>query len=75
MLFHRGRGSFVPQMLDIGGDVDRLHLVQIGDAAILAPAQEGAGGAAIGGACVGVADIDGEEFEESPGGGLPCPFD
>jgi hypothetical protein len=50
--------------------MDRLHILETENAAILAPLHEGPHGAAVGGAGVGVADIDGEEFEESAGGGF-----
>jgi hypothetical protein len=48
--------------------MDRLHILETENAAILAPLHEGPHGAAVGGAGVGVADVHGEEFEEAAGG-------
>jgi hypothetical protein len=75
MLLHRRRGAFTAQLLDIGGDIHRLHVAQLLDAAIFAPAQEGPSFARVGFTCVRIADIDGEEFEEPAHGGLACSFD
>ncbi len=37
--------------------------------------QKGTGDAAVSRPGIGVADMDGKEFEEAPGGLLPCPRD
>ena len=49
----------------------RLYVLDARDASVLAPSQEGAGGTAISGADVRVADVDGEELQEAPGGAIP----
>jgi hypothetical protein len=47
MLFHRGRRPFRLQSLDIGGQVSGLHLAEIADPLLYAPAQESVGGSRI----------------------------
>jgi len=73
MLLDRWCRPFAAQLLDIGGDMHRLYLAQLMDAATLTPAEERASSAAVGGACIRIADVDGEEFEEANSGRLPCP--
>src|SRR5216684_1877948 len=55
--------------------MDRLDLIERADPASVAPAQKRGGGAPIRGACVRVADIDREEFEEALSSALLCPGD
>ena len=59
------------QLLDIGGDMDRLDAPEGGNPLPFAPAQKHGGGASIGGAGVAVTDIDGEEVAEAVA--APCP--
>ncbi len=72
MLLDRGRGALTLQLLDVAGDVHRLDASQLGNSALLAPAQELAGSSRVGSPRIGVTDVDGEEFEEAPGSSLPC---
>jgi hypothetical protein len=61
-------GSFHPalQLFDIRRDLHGLHLGQIRQILLFAPAQEFACGDAVGGAGFFVADVDGEEIQEAP---------
>lgn len=55
--------------------MDRLQLAQLRQTLILAPGEEGAGSAAVGGAGASAANVNGEEFEEAARGRFPCPAD
>jgi hypothetical protein len=55
------------QCLDIGGDVQRLDIVEFADVVAVEPAEERADGPVIGQAGVAVADLRGEEFEKAAG--------
>jgi hypothetical protein len=74
VLFDRRLGQLALQFLDIGGDVQRLHIAQarqspaLAEAAPLAPVGKAARGLVIGAARILVADIGGEEAEEALGG-------
>ncbi len=59
------RGSLAAELLDIGGDVQRLHVGDRRDAGALAPGQELPRRLGVGAARVPVADVGGEEFEEA----------
>ena len=60
-------GGFL-QRLDIGRDMQRLDIDQLGDAALFEPGEERAARPVIGHAGVLVADRGGEEFEEAARG-------
>jgi hypothetical protein len=60
--------AHLAQFLDVSGHMHRLYVLNARDASVLAPSQEGTGGTAISGAGVRVADVDGEELQEAPGG-------
>jgi hypothetical protein len=63
MLLDRGRGELALQLLDVGGDVHRLDLAQLGQPRpCFTPAEKHGGGAGISRPRVLVADVDGEEF-------------
>ena len=65
-------GHFTAKLLNVGGDVDGLHLAQIlNRPPCFTPAQERARRPGVGGAGVGIADIDGKEFEEAQRGLVP----
>ncbi len=64
-----GRGGQLPR-LDVGGDVHRAHLADIGDAVGLAPVGELADRVRVGAPGVRVADGDGEELQTPGGGGF-----
>src|ERR1039457_159503 len=53
----------------------RLGTPELVNSLPFAPAQEIPGRPRVCGPRVPVADVDGEEFEEAPRGGLPCPSD
>jgi hypothetical protein len=74
MLLNGGRFACRQHLLDIARHMHGPHVFDAHDAPALAPAQEGDGRLAVGRAGVLVADIDGEEFEEAPGGPFPCPL-
>ena len=59
------RGSLAAKLLDVGGDVQRLHVGDRRDAGALAPGQEFPRRLRVGAARVRVADVGGEEFEEA----------
>ena len=72
---HRGEvlldgrlGGGVLQRLDIGRDMQRLDIDELGDAALFEPGEERACGPVIGHAGVLVADRRGEEFEKAARG-------
>ena len=69
-LFDGRRGSFAAKLLDIGGDVQRLHVVDRGDAGALAPGQKFPRRLRIGAARVLIADVGGEEFQKADLGAL-----
>ena len=73
VLLDGGRRHFLGELLDIGGDMHRLHVLQPVNPLPFAPVQKRSGSAAISFARVFVADVDGEEFEEAQRGPLPCP--
>jgi hypothetical protein len=56
--------------LDIESHLHRLDVAQRPQAVRLAPVGEQDGGARVGPACVGVADMGGEELDEAPRSGL-----
>ena len=62
------RGSFAAKLLDVGRDVQRLHVGDRGDAGALAPGQKFPRRLGVGAARVLVADVGGEEFEEAQRG-------
>ena len=57
-----------PKLLDVGGDVNRLNLREVRDAARLTPAKKRAGRSCVGRARVGIPDIDGKELDKAPRG-------
>ena len=59
------RGSLAAELLDVGRDVQRLHVGDRGDAGALAPGQKFPRRLRVGAARVLVADVGGEEFEEA----------
>jgi hypothetical protein len=69
MLFHRRFGCPAAQLLDIGGDGERIDVVQF-EPPVLAPVEELFYRARIGGARVAVTDAGGEEFDEAAAGAL-----
>ena len=59
------------QFFDVGGDVDRLDLAQVGDATPLRAGGESGGGPGVGFAGVRVPDMGGEELHDAAlGGGI-----
>jgi hypothetical protein len=68
VLLHGWSRAFVLQALDVGGDMNGLHILQPGHAAIFAPAQEVSGRAAVRRPRVCIADRNREEFEETQRG-------
>ena len=64
-LLDRRRGALAAELLDVGGDVQRLHVGDRGDAGAFAPGQEFPRRLRVGAARVPVADLGGEEFEEA----------
>ena len=64
-LFDRRRRSRAAELLDIGGDMQRLHVGDRRDAGRLAPGQEFPRGDRVGAPGVPVADLGREEFQES----------
>src|SRR5271166_6370094 len=75
MLLDRGSPPLPLQSLDIRRHMHRLHVFEAANSLPFAPAEEGAGSPPVSGASVGVADVDGEELDEAPGGALACPGD
>jgi hypothetical protein len=61
VLFDRGRREPALQLLDEGGDVERLNLRQLVEAVGIAPAGEAARGVEVGFARVVVVDLRGEK--------------
>ena len=59
------RGSLAAKLLDIGRDMQRLHVGDRRDAGALAPGQKLPRRLRVGAARVLVADVGGEEFEEA----------
>ena len=53
------------QFFDVGGDVDRLDLAQVGDATPLRPGGEAACSPGVGFAGVRVPDMGGEELDDA----------
>jgi hypothetical protein len=70
VLLDGGGGFLASNQLDVGGDVQRLDGGQ-GQAVLLAPLEEIAGGTGVGFAGVRVADGGGEELDEAFGGLVP----
>ena len=64
------RGSRLPQLLNIGGDMHALDGGDVRDAARLQPIEEFYRRARIGAARVRIADVGGEKFKEAIGGAL-----
>jgi len=52
-------------LFDVGSNVNRLQLAQLGNAVILAPLKKRAGSTTVSGPRIRVADINGKEFEEA----------
>ena len=67
-LLHRRDRLRMPELLDEGRHMDRLHASEGGDAARFAPGAELDRTAQVGAAGVRVADVDGEELEEAGAG-------
>jgi hypothetical protein len=65
VLLDRGLAEGGLEALDIGGDDDRPDLLEVGNAAFLAPAEEGDGVTVVGAAGVLIADVGGEELGEA----------
>ena len=64
--------AHLAQLLDVPDHMHRLHVLDARDAFVLAPAQERARRLPIRRPGVLVADIHGEEFQETPGGSFAC---
>ena len=64
-LFDGRRGSLTAELLDVGGDMQRPHVDNRGDAGALAPGQEFPRRLRVGAARVLVADVGGEEFPKA----------
>ena len=64
----RGRRHPELQVFDVGGDVHRLDVAQMGDAIRVAPGGEAGRGLRVGLAGVRVPDMGGEELEDAAGG-------
>ena len=65
VLLDRRRRELALQILDEGGDVERLHVGEFVDALLRAPSGEAARGVHIGLAGMVVVDLGGEEFEDA----------
>ena len=65
LYFDRRRRDPLLQCFDIRRDVDRLHVAELIEAAVLAPGGEVVGGLGIGLPGIGVTDIGGEEFDDA----------
>src|ERR1700735_5432580 len=65
------RGPGAAELLYVGGDVQRLHVSNRGDAGALAPCEKFPRRLRIGAARVDVADIGGEKFEKADVGARP----
>jgi hypothetical protein len=65
VLLDGGRGKLRLQVLDEGGDVEGLHVGELGDAAAVAPFREAAGCVQVRLARVVVVDLCGEEFQDA----------
>jgi len=72
MLLNGRRFAGGLQLFDIACHMHRPHVLDAHDAPALAPAQERAGRLPVGRTGVLIADVDGEEFEEAPGGPSPA---
>ena len=68
LLLDRRLGVVLLELLDIGGDQDRLDGFEVADAAVLAPAEEVDGVAEVRTPGVRVADVGGEVFGEAGDG-------
>ena len=68
MLLDRRRRHFPAELLDIGGDMDRLNVPELARPVLRAPLQKVACSARICRPRVPVADVDREEFQEALGG-------
>jgi hypothetical protein len=66
VLFHGGRRQFLLQRLQVGRDVDGLHLIEPVDAAQLGPLGEAPRRVEVRPARVVVGELGGEEFPEAP---------
>ena len=67
VLLDRGRGEFALQILEEGGDMERLHLGELGDAVSLAPCRKAPRRVKVRLAGVVVVDLGGEEFKDAAG--------
>lgn len=65
VLLDGGAGEGLLQLLDIGGNVHRLHAGQVAEIVLVAPVRESADGSVVGAAGVGVPNVGGEKFRES----------
>jgi hypothetical protein len=70
VLLDRRRAVVASQQFDVGGDVMGADRAELGHALHLEPGKEAAHGNAIGGPSVQVADMRGEEIDESGGDAL-----
>jgi hypothetical protein len=68
VLLHPGRYEFALQLLDESGDVEGLHVGELGDTVAVAPCREAARGVQVRLAGVVVVDLGGEEFHDALGG-------
>jgi len=53
------------ELLDIGGDMNRLHFIEHANSSLLTPIEKLGGGAGVCGSGILVVNIDGEKFEEA----------
>jgi hypothetical protein len=68
VLLDRGRRVGLAQVLDVGGDVDRLEAAELAEAADLAPAEKLGNSPGVGVPGIAVADVGGEELEKAAAG-------
>lgn len=70
MLLDGGGGEFGRDLLDVAGEEERLELAER-EAALLEPGEKAADGDAVGPSSMRVADLGGEELDESAPSPLP----
>jgi uncharacterized protein (DUF433 family) len=75
MLLDRGNSALVLQQLDICGHMHRLNAPEFAKPLPFAPAHKLPGSPAYAARVFLLRMLNGEEFEEAPGGPFPCPGD
>jgi hypothetical protein len=71
VLLDGGSRPLTLQLLDVCGDVHRLHVCEAADPLPLTPVQEGGGGSPISSPGIWIADVDRKELDKAPRGPFP----